>query len=97
MSAEQNLQPFTGNCDVSIRVKNSRLGRKAPINKQTKERSSAFSIWIDAMMQSISTLADSNKNIINVSQTNLQGIAANMGNEETPMVPIATLLSRPMI
>ena len=94
MSAEQNLQPFTGNCDVSIRVKNSRLGRKAPMNKQTKERSSAFRI--DAMMQSISTLADSNKNIINVSQTNLQGIAANMGNEETPTVPIATLLSRPM-
>lgn len=71
-------------------MKNSRLGRKAQINKQTKERSSAFRI--DAMMQSISTLADSNKNIIlNVSQTNLQGIAANMGNDET-----LRCFSRPM-
>ena len=95
MSAKQNLQPFTGNGDVSIRVKNSQLGRKAPINKQTKERSSAFRI--DAMMQSISTLADSNKSITNVSQTNLQGIAAKMGNDETPTVSIhVATLSRPM-
>ena len=37
MSAEyigQNLQPFTGNGNASIWVKNSRVGRKTP-NKQT--------------------------------------------------------------
>ena len=49
------------------------------------------------MMQSISTLADSNKSITNVNQTNLQGIAAKMGNDETPTVSIhVATLSRPM-
>ena len=34
-SKVQNLQPFTGNCDVSILVKNYRVGRKTQ-NKQRK-------------------------------------------------------------
>ena len=40
MSAEHrsNLQPFTGNIDASIWVKNSRLGRKTP-NKQANQLS----------------------------------------------------------
>ena len=41
----QNLQPFTGNGDVSIWVKNSRVGRETP-NKQFKtNRNSLGLIW----------------------------------------------------
>ena len=37
MSICQNLQPFTGNGDVSILVKNSRVGRKLQ-NKETNKQ-----------------------------------------------------------
>ena len=37
ISAEQNLQPFTGNGDVSVWVKNSRVGRK-PLSKQASKQ-----------------------------------------------------------
>ena len=41
-SKGQNLQPFTGNGDVSILVKNSRVGQKTQTNKQIRHSVSSI-------------------------------------------------------
>ena len=50
-SIGQNLQPFTGNGDVSIWVKNSRMGRSTPHNKIKISNSQNLSIvWLNNFM-----------------------------------------------
>ena len=44
LSIGQNLNSFTGNCDVSILVKNSRMGQKTQ-NEQTKNNPKLLALY----------------------------------------------------